>query len=180
MTDGTLNPYAVPTARVEDVAQDSEAEAIRSAHISHEASIRSVGILYYLFGGLLVLVVAVQVLTTPLYGGWLPTAALLVLGVGEIAVGWGVRALWRWARFAGCVVSVLGLFWFPIGTLLNGYILYLLASKKGGTVFSPEYKSVIAATPHIKNKTSVVVWVFLALLIGLSVLSMFVPFFVNK
>ena len=44
------SPYAPPTARVDDVSESAnpEAEAIRLAHIKHEASIRSVGILYYI------------------------------------------------------------------------------------------------------------------------------------
>jgi hypothetical protein len=182
VSDGALNPYAVPTARVEDVGESSEADAIRSAHIGHEASIRSAGLLYYFVGSMFFLVMLTWLQSPALQEPrWIAVMVVfLVLGVGVIVIGWGVRKLERWARIAGSVVSALGLLWFPIGTLLNGYILYLLLSKKGGTVFSPEYKSVIAATPHIKNKTSVVVWVFLALLIGLSVLSVLVPLLVNR
>ena len=33
---------------MEDVSANAEAEAIRKAHISHEASIKAVGLLYYL------------------------------------------------------------------------------------------------------------------------------------
>jgi hypothetical protein len=32
-------------------------------------------------------------------------------------------------------------------------------------VFSDEYKRVIAETPHIKYRTSIVVWIFLGLLL---------------
>ena len=39
----TLNPYAAPAARVDDVAVHPEAETIRRAHIGHETSIRAVG-----------------------------------------------------------------------------------------------------------------------------------------
>jgi hypothetical protein len=39
------NPYAAPTARVEDVPANAEAEAIRKAHISTEASVKAVGLL---------------------------------------------------------------------------------------------------------------------------------------
>lgn len=34
-------------------------------------------------------------------------------------------------------------------------------------VFSPYYKEIISQTPHIKYKTSIVVWIFLGLLLAL-------------
>ena len=60
-----------------------------------------------------------------------------------------------------------GLLGFPIGTLINAYILYLFLSKKGRTIYSPEYQEVIAATPHVKYRTSIVVWILLALVVVL-------------
>ena len=65
------------------------------------------------------------------------------------------------------MLSAIGLLGFPIGTLINGYILYLFLSKKGRTIFAPAYQDVIAATPHVKYRTSIVIWIFLALLVGL-------------
>jgi hypothetical protein len=45
------SPYAPPTARVDDVSESAnpEAEAIRRAHIKHEASIRSVALVVAAF-----------------------------------------------------------------------------------------------------------------------------------
>ena len=54
------------------------------------------------------------------------------------------------------------------------YILYLLLSKEGTVVFSDHYKQVIAQTPHIQYKTSVIVWILLLLvltLLGLAILA---------
>jgi hypothetical protein len=167
------NPYAAPAARVEDVAVDPEAERIRREHISHEASIKAVGILYYI-GAVLM---AVGAITSLMGATQEPAAAgvmvlLLAVGAGEFAAGWGVRGLKPWGRIVGCVLSGLGLLAFPIGTLINAYILYLFLSKKGRTIFAPEYQQVIAATPHVKYKVSIVVWIFLALLIGLLVVGL--------
>jgi len=58
------------------------------------------------------------------------TVLLVVLGVGQLLAGWGVRALRSWGRTVGCVLSAIGLLGFPIGTLINGYILYLLPRRK--------------------------------------------------
>ena len=79
-----------------------------------------------------------------------------------------MRALRPWGRIVGCVLSGLGLLGFPIGTAINAYILYLFLSKKGRTVFAPEYQAVIAATPDVKYRTSILVWIFLALLVALA------------
>ena len=53
-----------------------------------------------------------------------------------------------------------------MGTLIGFYMLYLLLSKKGTMVFSPEYKEIIAQTPHMKYKTSPVVWIALGLIVA--------------
>src|SRR4249920_884895 len=131
-----FNPYAAPTAPVEDVSSNPEAEAIRKAHISHEASIKAVGFLYYL-GGVLLLLTAVAQLFAQV-AGWSTAMSLvfLVIGIAQLFAGWGVRAFRKWGRIVGCVLSALGLLGFPIGTIINAYILYLFLSKKGRTVFS--------------------------------------------
>jgi hypothetical protein len=169
----SANPYAAPTANVDDVSASPEKEAIRHEHINHEASIKAVGFLYYL-GGIGVTVAAIASMA-----GGEPGAGmlLLILGAGQLVGGWGVRALRPWARYLGCVLSGIGLLGFPIGTLINAYVLYLLLSKKGRTVFAPEYQEVIEATPHVKYRTSIVVWICLALLAGLILLGVTVALF---
>lgn len=164
------NPYAAPAARVDDIAANPEAEAIRRAHIGHEASLKAVGFLYYL-GGILVTLAGIASLFAGSSEGANTVMVLLLvpLGVGQLFAGWGVRALRAWGRIVGCVLSAIGLLAFPIGTLINGYILYLFLSKKGRTIFAAEYQDVIAATPHVKYRTSILVWIFLVLLAGLIV-----------
>jgi len=173
-----VNPYAAPRARVEEVAANPEAEATRRAHIGHEASIRAVGLLYYL-GGVGVLLAGIAALALPSRdrpGGVVFMLALLALAVAQFFGGWGVRKFRPWARILGCVISAIGLLGFPVGTVINVYILYLFLSKKGRTIFSPEYQDVIAATPHIKYRTSIVVWIFLALVLALILFAVFGAF----
>ena len=93
------------------------------------------------------------------------TVVFLGLAALQIWAGIGLRRLSPWARIPSGILSGFGLLGFPIGTLINGYILYLLFSKKGTTVFSEEYKRAIAQTPHIKYRTSLVVWILLGLLL---------------
>ena len=177
MSNAASNPYAVPAANVEDVSADPEAEAIRREHISHEASIKAVGFLYYLGGLGLTIAGGVSLFASRDAGIAALMFMLAALGVAQLFAGWGVRSLRPWGRILGCVLSVIGLLGFPIGTLINGYILYLFLSKKGRTIFGPDYQDIVAATPHVKYRTSILVWVFVALLVGLVALAFLVPLF---
>ena len=70
----------------------------------------------------------------------------------------------------GGVFSAIGLLGFPIGTLISAYFLYLLLSEKGSYVFSDAYKQVIAQTPHMRYKTSILTWIVVILLVTLVLL----------
>ena len=66
------------------------------------------------------------------------------------------------------ILSGLGLLSIPIGTLINGYILYLMYSQKGKVVFSPEYQDIRDATPEIQYQTSKLAWgILIVLVLGL-------------
>ncbi len=64
------------------------------------------------------------------------------------------------------IILAIGLLGFPCGTVISAYLLYLLFSPKGELVFSDPYEEIIQGTPHIKYKTSIIVWIFLFILIG--------------
>jgi len=170
-----INPYAPPAAHVADISSgaDPHADAIRQEHIKHETSVRSVGTLYYL-GSFMMLIGGISLLTVGFMGeqtqlGFVVGPIYLVLGALSLVLARGIRQLKPWARTTSIVLSAIGLLGFPIGTLINGYILYLMLSAKGKRVFEPDYPEIIAATPHIKYRTSIVVWVVLAvLLIGVA------------
>lgn len=158
-----------------------DADAVRNAHLKHEASIQSVGFLYYLGGGALL-----SASIALLIGGISTTGDSAESGVGVIVVicvlgflgciqlwtAHGLRRLKPSARIPATLLSCLGLLGFPVGTLINGYILYLLHSKQGRTVMTAEYAQVIAQTPHIKYKTSIILWLFLGLVVALLVLGL--------
>ena len=167
------SPYAAPTARVEDTGT-TEDEATRRAHLSHEAGIKSLGMLYYLGTG--VIAIAGFAAAIGGSGGWqFVVTAVVVVAVGVLQgwVGYGLRHYRAWARIPAVILLVLGLLGFPIGTLISAYGLWLVLSKKGRTILSPEYAAVVAATPHVRYRTSIVVWLFLALIVGFVVLAVF-------
>jgi len=176
-TSEETNPFASPLAvsdAIRDDYQGTDAEWIRQQHIKHEASIKSIGLLYYLgtaltgIGGLFMLIfLANDQSVSP---GERPI--ILVLGVVYLAIAAlsffaarGIRSFQKWGRPLATILAVLSLLNLPIGTLIGGYTLYLIWSEKGNFIFSDAYPPIVAATPHVKYKTSIVVWIFLGLLV---------------
>lgn len=166
------NPYAPPQAPPSINLGAPTAEHTRHLHLKHEASVKSIGTLYIL--GSVILIIAMtfslfapveneKALIFPI------TVALIVIGLLQFWLGKSIRKLKSGARIPAIILSVIGLIGFPIGTLISAYFLYLLCCQKGKTVFSQEYAQVIAATPHIKYRTSIVTWIVLLLLIILVV-----------
>lgn len=170
--DEEFNPFQAPEVPFSaGNPANGSVDAIRHEYLSHEASVQSIGFLYFL-GGALILVASIGLLFAAIPGpvpiemtliAWL----LPVVAILQLATGYGLRKLKSWARIPTALFSVLGLFAFPLGTLINGYILYLILSPKAKMVFSEEYRQVIDQTPHIKYKTSIIVWIFLIFLLAL-------------
>jgi hypothetical protein len=179
-----INPYAPPQAEVAHIASvDSEAEAIRREHIKHESSIKSVGVLYYIGGGFLVVAAIGMLATATVEAGslWIGIGvAYAVFGVLSLVVARHLRQFRNWARVVVIVLSGIGLLGIPIGTLINGYILYLLLSQKGRRIFEPDYVDIVAATPDIKYRTPMIVWIVLGVLILGIVAAVTVPMFANR
>ena len=172
------NPYAPPTAHTGPPAINlgqPTAESIRRLHLKHEASVKSIGTLYFL-GGLILIGTGF----IPMLSAGKEEAMTIPIGIGLVVLGllqlWlavGIRKLKRGAKIPAIILSVIGLIGIPIGTLISVYFLYLLCSQKGTMVFSDEYARVIAETPHIKYKTSIFVWILLALLLALLAFGIF-------
>ena len=144
--DGNLycagcKPLVVQRLR-EGETTNTAAEAIRNQHLKHEASVKSVGVLYYIGGTALVLVgIGTLIAAATKSGGFAEAmicVVLFLLGAGQILVGTGLRRLRRWARVPTGILSGLGLLGFPIGTLINAYVLYLIFSPKGRRDAKPE------------------------------------------
>lgn len=147
----TDNPYAAPISDITAVpnATANGEEAVRNHYLKHEASVKSIGLLYFIPAGLLCLVGITQ------RNPSLFVNVLFLVGSAILfAIGIGIRKLQPWCVIPIGLTSGFGLFVVPIGTIINGYILWLVFSAKGRYVLSPEYKQVIEATPYIKYKTS--------------------------
>lgn len=179
-----LNPYAAPQANIDHVEPGGEAERIRKEHLYTEVSIQAVGRLY-LLGCVLIMISAASIFAVslaPIRDGTSNLMSLIPYALGMLGVGvaygaawFGLRKFKPWARIVATIVAVIGLIGFPIGTIISGYILYLMWNKKGRTIFTPGYQDVIAATPHIKYKTSIVVWIILGVVLLLVAAAVVLP-----
>lgn len=203
MSDNPYAPASVApggyvTGQMFDIA---DAEVIRKQHLNHEASIQGMGSLYLLggfFGSLLGLgyggmgIAAMSGVAgvipddgTPgpspaIMGGVFVGMGVFVLAVAmaQFYAGWTMRKLDPKGKIVAIIVTAIGLLGFPCGTLLSAYTLYLLLSAKGEFIYSPQYKEIIAATPHIKYR-SIIAWVLLAVIL-LVVVLLFVAAFLRS
>jgi len=138
----------------------ANARSIRKQFIRHEVgSIKMIGVLY-LVNGVLFLLIAFAVLFIPdekkitEAQKFLMTLFLLSMGVGLLFTGIKLRTLESWTRIPIAILSGIGVLGFPLGTLVHGWILYLVFSEQGSYIFSDEYKAIVAATPDIQYKSS--------------------------
>jgi len=192
-SSATPNPYA-PTSGASNLGTAGNASsgdvATRNEFLSHETSLKSIGLLYilsaifmFVCGFFALLIGAGTLLQGKLDAVIVLAFGFVYIGIGvlQIFVARGIRRLENWARIAVGVISIPGLLGIPLGTLISVYFLYLCFSKKGEFVCSPHYRQVVANTPHIQYKTSIVVWIFVGLLVfvlGLGLLAGLIAAFV--
>ena len=67
---------------------------------------------------------------------WIVGAVLIVIGILDIVIGWGLWSLRKWARTVAIVLAIVGLISFPIGTVISIITLWYL--------FKPEIKACFA------------------------------------
>ena len=68
--------------------------------------------------------------------------SILLVAVGGILVGWGLRNREPWARTTAIVLGILAIIHPPFGTALGIYTLWVLLSDDGGV----EYRKLASAT----------------------------------
>ncbi|MEO2018548.1 MAG: hypothetical protein ABGZ53_29710 [Fuerstiella sp.] len=101
----------------------THAEAIRYAHLSHEASVKSIGTLY-LIGGVICMIISISLIfdTVGPIGGTVGSGGMFILfaaiGIVQFVTAFGLRGLHGWARIPTGLVSGIGLLGFPIGTIV--------------------------------------------------------------
>lgn len=159
-----VNPYAPPQSEI--TLAHSEEETLRRAHLSAEGSVKSVGVLLIL-GGLMTSSAGANATVDWVPFGPLavPASFLTILGAIQAGVGIGIRLLQPWSRIPGIILCTLGLLRFPAGTIFCVFFIYYLANTRGSFVLSPAYRSIVAATPHVKRKSSAVFLVLLFILL---------------
>jgi len=60
---------------------------------------------------------------------------LLLFGIPVALAGWGLLTRQSWSRILAMVLAILGLFLFPIGTIVGAYVLWVLTSEPAAAYF---------------------------------------------
>ncbi len=72
---------------------------------------------------------------------------LLLFGIPVLLAGWGLLKQEYWARVLAMVLAILGLFLFPIGTIIGAYVLWVLTSEPAAAYFGDDEETGLAETP---------------------------------
>ena len=126
------NPYQAPETFDLPQVQITDAEAIREAHLKTEASIKSIGILYWLAASALVIASLPIITTTSSEEGSTVLAtgvALLIVGILQFVVGFEIRKLKAGlgSRRASCPASV---FWDSLSGQLSMHTFFFFCLAK--------------------------------------------------
>ena len=175
--ESDLNPYAPPQSQRQRLVDESSPEALRRAHIRHEGEIKAVGLLYALFGGLMLLPLLMQggeMMTGRFRGDAFASWFLvLLIASGALVLGAGLRRLAPWARIPAVLISgLLGVLSIRsiVGPFINGYVIWLMLAAQGRTVMSPGYQLIVDLTPGVKRRFSLIN-AFLTLMLVLLIIS---------
>ncbi len=177
----SMNPYAVSVTASNDSAPPSQglsgdAASVRNFHLAHESAIKGFGLLYAIGAGVYILFAIAAVIFSVFAFAAMNKDAGMAIGVvtliyaavyfaiGSLValVSSGLYKLSDVGKIGGAIFSVLSLCGIPIGTLLGAYMLYLLFSEKGNSIFTQRYRSIVKETPHIRTRIPVFVWIILA------------------
>ncbi len=150
-------------------------QALRQRHLMWEKCIRSIGVLFYL-PAILLIHRGALILTGNAPGAPKPAGLFLAaFGVAFVLAGYGFRKLDPAFRYRGGILAGISLIifavpqfgiFFPAGIAICAYVLFLIFGPPGRKVYAADYQRAIIATPEIKAKPPVIVWVaFAALLV---------------
>lgn len=67
--------------------------------------------------------------------GFCGAGFLLLIGIPIALAGWGLLTGKSWSRVLAMVLAILGMFLFPIGTIIGAYVLWVLTAHPAAAHF---------------------------------------------
>jgi hypothetical protein len=176
MSQDANNPYRAPETNI--IPEASEQQKIRLEHLGHEASIKSVGMIFYLVAiplGLSAIGYVFTINASNRADGILIALGLIVLTLILVWTAVQLRRLKPGARIPATLFSIVGLAGFPIVTIIGLYSLYVIHCKKGRTILSVDYQQIVQATPELRYRTPAIIWIGIVLLLLLIATAIIFP-----
>ena len=169
------NPFAAPTADISVQPETglSPEETIRNQYLRHEHNIKSIGSLF-LLSSIVSGFITVSSVITAIIAGVRGDVLSVVVGIGifaaiftaQVSAGIGLHRLSPKSRIPAAILATLMLIGIPVGTILGVVFLYLLFSKEKQVRVQRRISQIVAATPHIKLKTSKLLVIVLLVLVA--------------
>ena len=170
------------TQAQQELAVQLDAPAQRKKHLTHETTLKSVGLLLlalsvpFVYFGVKWYWAAWTMKPFAIPLGLVPRQwgfVLLPLGLTQFWAGWALIQLRSHGKIPAGIAAAAGLLIFPFGTLISLYFFYAIFSKPGRFILSPQYSKILELTPTIRYRTSPVIWIALAMVMVVGVLRYF-------
>lgn len=145
-------------------------EGMRQYYRNAETNVRLVGGLYYLSGAIFVIGGALTLQQSqkeihPTDVEKITPFVCFAIAVLYFWMGRQLRTLNSAGVIPATIVACLGMLKFPVGTVVNGVVLYVLHCSKGHEVFSEEYHGIVERTPKMNRRTGLLTWIALGLIV---------------
>jgi hypothetical protein len=112
-------------------------EGATAPSLERPGDVTALPVLDFIGVGFCVLVLAALAVDPDLFRQYANMSVVyLLFAVGYAVLGWDMRTLRCWARIPQIALSAIGLLAFPVGTVINGYIIYRLTRPNVRSAFS--------------------------------------------
>jgi len=140
------SPYDVTDEVIEPSLDGVNDLEVRSRFILYEVKVIAVGWFYYFLATFLLSLVAGILLLVDFSQKEGTEFLIILLSISSVLfyiIGYGMRKLLEWARLPSLLAAIVGMFFFPFGTIAGIYCFLLLRKSIAKEMFSERYRKLL-------------------------------------